>query len=190
MKLSKQRWGVALVALLLMLGIAAILLHKTYVYPTPETQSAFLQHYSPATVYAQFQCKARTSSLSIHEGGAAGDKSATHEKGFEDYFVIERGEWMPLMDSLAKDLADQLRVSGANVLDVAGDARDGFRLQYKSGNTVGSATIAPLEITDPGHPPQRLTQDQIPVHCKVDIHEEWFREKPGLITLKVSGEMR
>lgn len=190
MKLSRRGWAIALTALLLALTGALLVLHRPIVYATPETKSAFLQHYSPRTVEEQFLSRAQYISSSDSDGGEAGEKSAIHERGFNDYFVIKREDWMPLMESLAKNLADQLRASGAEIRDTAGDARRGFRLQYTLGNTVGYATVTPLDVIDPTHPPRHLTPDQIPVRCRVNIHEEWFRVKPGLITVRVSSEIR
>ena len=95
--------------------------------------------------------------------------------------------WMPLMEALAADMNQELREAGAQITSVSGDERQGFRFEYTSGNTIGSAAIRPLEFPDlQQQPPKCVRGNQVTARLQVSIREEWFKERPGLISVRVS----
>jgi len=51
------------------------------------------------------------------------------------------------MDALRDGVAAQLVGNRPHILSQIGEARTGFHFDYKLGKTVGSVTIAPLELT-------------------------------------------
>jgi hypothetical protein len=51
-------------------------------YPTPETESAFLKNYTPKSVIEQFEAH-ESSSYGRHSGGGAGRQFVTHTGGFD-----------------------------------------------------------------------------------------------------------
>jgi len=84
---------------------------------------------------------------------------------------------MPLMTAAAVDLTKELHQGGAELTSVSGDARQGFRFEYTSGNTIGSATIRPLEIPDLQQPrPKCMRGKEETARLQVAIREEWFKE--------------
>src|SRR5215472_18187232 len=99
-------------------------------YPTPETESAFLKNYTPKTVIERFQ--ANESSNYVHAGGgAAGLKFVTHTWGFQWSFAMSSEKWMPLMNALRDDVSAQLAQNDAQILGQSGNPRDGFHFEYK-----------------------------------------------------------
>lgn len=117
-------------------------------YPTPETESAFLKNYAPHGVPERFEC--RLPSSSMHESGSvAGRKFITHEAGFKWLFAMRSEKWMPLMNALSDDVSAQLLQNGAQILGTSGDPRSGFHFDYKLGKSVGTVRILPLAITPP-----------------------------------------
>jgi hypothetical protein len=170
------------------LAVVLVLHRHPLVYATPETESPFFKTYSAEPATNAFISERHVSAMSTHEGAAAGEISANHEKGFDYHFVIQRQNWMPLMRALASDIAEKLRESGAEVVDASGDPRQGFRFQYTSGNSVGNAEIAPLDIPDPSQtPPFCLRANETTVRLRVTIREEWFKTKPGLIRISIQS---
>ena len=192
MKRPRRWWIVGFVALCCAVAVTAIFRRQPLVYPTPETESAFYRQYSSEEAVKAAASKTENSSMALRDGGTAGAKSTTHDKAAEFHFVIERDRWMALMQSVADDVARQLRTTGAQILDSSGDARQGFHFEYVVGNTLGDATILPLEVPDPG-PIRRATPlcpKDVDVLLRVEIHEEWFKIKPGLITARITVQSR
>lgn len=150
-------------------------------YPTPETESAFLQHYSPERVISSF--KSNQSSASSHHYGssAGGRKYVTHNSGFESFFVMPPEKWMPLMDALKEDASKQLIGNGAQILAEGGDPKNGFRFDYKAGHVIGSVTILPLIIATPSSMRRAgpLPQGLVDVTARIDQTEMWFPRSPS-----------
>jgi hypothetical protein len=136
------------VGLLVLAGVFVLVRQHQLVYATPETESAFFQRYSLERTAKPFFSETQGSALGGGESAGAGERSATHQKDFDYHFVIKTENWMPLMMALAADVTKEFRQAGAEVTDVSGDARQGFRFEYVFGNTIGSAVILPLETPD------------------------------------------
>jgi len=156
---------------------------------TPETECAFLKNYTPTNVLNRFN--EGQVSYSGGRGAAAGHDSVTHTATFHGDFALCSEKFMPLMDALSHDVAAQLVGNGARILSQVGEAPAGFHFDYKLGQTVGSVTIAPLELT-PVEPARFLGHSMpvpncmVGVHTRIDVAEKWFPKDEGLIQVSVS----
>jgi hypothetical protein len=177
-----------LVGLLSIAGVVFALSRTRYLHPSPETKSAFFKSYTPDRALDSFQCNGSHSKASSQAGSKAGHEFVTERKEFEPALVIKAKNWMPLMSRLAHDVASQLTTQGSTILDQTGDARDGFRFDYTVGNTFGTVTIRPMEIIDPRSVTGEtgILPDEQAVRMHISIHEQWFKTKPGVITLEVT----
>jgi hypothetical protein len=201
MKFNKTKTLTAAALLSIAVGCTYVLFgmmgQASYVYPTPETQSAFLKNYTPEGVAARFA----STKYSFHEsmGGGpseAGREFATHERNFERYFVIQAKDWMPLMTALREDVSSQLVSQGIQIPDQTGDPRDGFQFQYNSGKTLGTVNVEPLKMVAPedaiGHltsgRPNTICEGEAAVKLRVSLQEKYFKHEPGLITVKLTAD--
>lgn len=160
-----------------------------YISPTPKSQSAFLRTYAPKEVIQRFIDNQQTSSDTYSEQSAGGWKFASHQRAFETLFVIRSKDWMPLMSTLQEDISSQLAGQGAQVLNQAGDARQGFHFDYKAGKTMGDVTLEPLKIdrTLPVSCAPETACGEIGVNLHIVIQEKWFRREPRVMSLRVDN---
>jgi hypothetical protein len=164
-------------ALLLIAVVAWIYIGKALtVYPTPETESAFLKTYSPNSTIEQFK-DAWVASMSSGRVAAAGSGFATHEEDFEPVVVIRNADWVALIQTLRNDVALQLAVQNAEILEESGAIDSGFRIRYALGKSEGTVTLGPLQIL---HGSQ-LGTGRIPyktaVRVRIRIQEKWIKGK-------------
>lgn len=162
--------------------------HLNTLYPTPETESAFLKNYTPKSVMDRFDAEGG-SSVMHHSGGGAGRKFVTHTGGFEWYFSIRTEKWMPLMNALRDDVSAQLADNGAHILGQSGDARDGFHFEYKVGKSIGTLTILPLAQTSLIHRATPLCNGLVDVTAHIEQTETWFPKEPGTIMVSVNDNL-
>lgn len=186
--MKTRRFLIALSVPLLTVGIIAVpivwdRLHT--LYPTAETESAFIKNYTPRTVIEQFEDKQTSSSFSDHRGAGAGRKFVTHTDGFDGYFALRSEKWMTLMNALRDDVAAQLVGNGAQILSQSGDAREGFHFGYKLDKSVGSLTIFPLEQTSLMH--RGLPNGVVDTHTSIELTEKWFPKDSGMIQARVTA---
>ena len=190
MKLRK-RWLFLGGAILIVAGALVLARQHQLVYATPETESAFFQRYELEPIAKPFFSEKHVSALAGGESAGAGERSATHDKNFDYHFVIQTANWMPLMNAVAANMTDELRRTGADLISVSGDERQGFRYEYISGNTMGTAEIRPLEIPDlQQQRPKCMRGNEATARLRVTIREEWFKEKPGLMRVSVQSDVR
>jgi hypothetical protein len=156
-------------------------------YPTPETESAFLKNYTPKTVIERFQAD-QSSWYGQHSGGAAGRKFVTHTAGFDWYFPMRSEKWIPLMNALRDDVSAQLAHDGAQILSQSGDARDGFHFEYKLSRSIGRLTISPLSTTSLIHRATPLAPGLLDVTVRIEQTETWFPKAPGTIVIRVNDD--
>jgi hypothetical protein len=164
--------------------------HFSYIYPTPETESAFMKNYSPKTVIEQFQRKNEGANQTNTVSAGAGREFASHESVFESRFVIKSSDWMPLLLALDDDLSSQLSRQGAEILTHTGEPRDGYNTQYRTDKSLGEVVLEPLRlisVTSLSGPRAILQDDEQAVDLRITIREKWFKTKPGMITVKVSS---
>jgi hypothetical protein len=177
-------------SLLVLAGLALLAflysLHSFVVHPTQQMESAFLKTYNPAPDLERFQTNLRGAQWSSRMNAAAGRQFATHDKSFHGQLAIDPKNWMPLMVSLSESLSTQLANDGAEILSRSGDPRDGFRLDYKMGKSLGSAVISPLDLGT------SATQSggELNVTVNISIEEKWFPKEPGVIGVRVSDNAR
>lgn len=159
-------------------------------YPTPETESAFLKNYTPKSVIEHFQSN-ESSSNTHHSGGEAGRKFVSHEAGFEWFFAVRSEKWMPLMNALRDNVAAQLVGNGAQILSQSGDSRAGFHFDYKLGKSVGSLTILPLAIISPRliHRAAALPEGTVDATARIELTERWFPKEPGTIQISFNNSI-
>jgi hypothetical protein len=161
---------------------------KHMLYPRPETESAFLQHYTPERVISRFKAN-ESSGFGHHLSSAAGQKYVRRDAGFDSSFVMCPAKWMPLMNALQEGASQQLVANGAHILTQTGDPRTGFRFDYKAGHVIGSLTILPLIIGTPSnmHRATQLPAGLVDVTARIDQTEMWFPKDPGMIQISVAN---
>ncbi len=159
-------------------------------YPTPETESSFLENYTPQRMIEQFECDL-PSSHGHHSSGEAGREFVTHNAGFESFFAMRSEKWTPLMQALNDDVSAQLTENGAQILSPSGDPRSGFHFDYKLGKSIGTLTISPLAITPPSsiHRGAELPAGTVDVTAEIQAAEKWFPEEPGTIQVSLSSSV-
>ena len=142
-------------------------------YPAPENESAFLRTYSLKRVVLSYIDPPGGTSEGYGSGGEAGMSSVKHTADFEEYFTLRSEQKGPLIEAVDCDLGQQLRTNGAKILSQNGDISTGFKFRYRSGNSLGSVTIHPVE---PGKVQRNmpLAQGLEDVGVRVEIEEEWF----------------
>ena len=173
-----------------LLCLIALLDHFSYIYPTPETESAFLKNYSPKNVIEQFQRKNEGANQTSSVSAAAGRKFASHESVFESRFVINSRDWMPLVVALDNDLLSQLSQEGAQIMGETGDPREGYRIEYQAEKTFGDVVVEPLKLISVASVSGAravLPDDEQAVGVRITIQEKWFKAKPGIISVRVSN---
>jgi hypothetical protein len=164
--------------------------HLYLLYPTPETESAFLKNYTPKNVIEQFAVEEVGSSYGHHSGGEAGHKFVTHTGGFDWHFAMRSEKWMPLMNALRDDVSTQLVGNGAQILSHSGDPCDGFHFEYKLGKSVGTLTISPLQTDSRIYRATPLGDGLVDVTARVEQTERWFPKEPGTIMISVNDDPR
>jgi hypothetical protein len=185
-----SRRKLIVLSLLALVGLAvfvpAILQRLLTVYPTPETESAFLKNYTPEPAVDQFRMKESDGQWGSTVTAGAGREFASHQRTFSGRIAIDPKNWVSLMSSVSDDLSVQLSRYGAQILDQSGDARDGFRVNYKVGKTFGHVVISPLAVekVQPGF------SGKLQVSVDVSVEEKWFPKAPGLIMFRVAGSAR
>lgn len=174
----------------LLLTIGWLTWDSVHSYPaTSETESAFFKNYTPANVLNRFNDGQGASGSG--RGAAAGRDSVTHTANFEGYFALCSEKFMPLMDALSDDVVAQLAANGAQILSQIGVAQAGFHFDYKLGKTLGSVTIAPLQLT-PDLNSQRNPRPNcmVNVQTRVDVAEKWMSKEPGLVQVSVNNSIQ
>ena len=195
-QMKSSRVSIALYFLLLSALLVAVgwrTWDSVHMYPaTPETESAFLKNYTPANVLNPFNDG--QASYSKGRGDEAGYEAVTHTANFEGYFALCSEKFMPLMDALRDDVAAQLVGNGASILSQIGVAQAGFHFDYKLGKTLGSVTIAPLQLTpDLVGTLSRSTPQancMVSVQTRVDVTEKWFAQEPSLIQVSANNSIQ
>jgi hypothetical protein len=190
MRVGKLRIGFWILLLSVCTAGGAVLIweHTHMLYPAPENESAFLQHYTPEHVISRFQAK-ESSNSGHHASSSAGRKYVSREAGFECNFAMSSDKWMALMEALDEDASQQLAASGAQILDHSGDPRNGFRFDYKAGHVIGSLTI--LQLAPSGfHRVAPLPAGVAYVTARIEQTELWFPKEPGTIQISVTDRSR
>src|ERR1700733_8415701 len=111
--------SIVLWMLLLSVGLVFFLrafLNRHTVYPTPETESAFLKNYAPRSVVAPFESKQFTSRGRAHQTPQPRRGFATHQGPFQGKVAIRPEKWMSLVTALSDDVSTQLLRDGAQIL--------------------------------------------------------------------------
>lgn len=142
-------------------------------YATPETESAFLENYTPQHVIERYQCNGSSSRVG-GSGGGAGKDFVTHQASFDWFFAMRYDKLIPLMTALNDDLAAQLNLNGAQMLSHGGDARTGFHYDYRLGKSIGQVIIRPVSLDSAIHRAMPLPKCMVDVATKVELAEKWY----------------
>jgi hypothetical protein len=155
-------------------------------YPTPDTESAFLKNYTPKSVIEHFEAT-DSSSYTRHSGGGAGRKFVTHSAGFDWHFEMRSENWLPLMTALRDDASAQLVGNGAQILIQSGNSRDGFHFEYKLGKSLGTLTISPLEKDSLIRRRAPLPEGVVDLTAHIEQNEMWFPKEPGTTQISINN---
>lgn len=161
------------IVLLCSLILRSVIANAGIVYPTPETQTAFLRSYTPADTLAPFSLEG--SQLSGPGGSSAGRGCAFHQKALEAWLVIAPGKEHELIAAVQQDLRSRLGSEGAHIVTDTGDISQGFRFDYLSGKSEGRVVVDPLVIVDPETvtgPGSR--PGEMGVNLRLQITETWY----------------
>jgi hypothetical protein len=141
---------------------------------TPETESAFLKHYSSQHVIERFKCNWPSAGEGPSLVGEAGSDSVIHRSETIWYFAMRSDSQLLLMTALNDDVSVQLTQNGAQILRRSGDPHTGFHFDYKLAKTIGTVTISPVELSSNMHRAMRLPPGIVDVRAKVELSEKWF----------------
>jgi hypothetical protein len=145
------------------------------VYPTPETQSAFLKSYLPVEVIERFDGH-QGSSRGDGVGSGAGRGFASHSRTVDFYFVT-RPENTPLIANALRDNA-VLALKGAKMRLVdQSEIREGeYRVHYAGGKTEGTLTIEPVVADATVRRRMPLPPGFQDVKAEIRIEEKWVKK--------------
>jgi hypothetical protein len=162
----------------LFVGIAVLaseIDRSSYVYPTPETQSAFLKSYSSAPVVERLKAKQSSSSQNSRDS-SAGREFATHHAEEEQYFVMASELKAFLLAAVKDDICHKLVEHGARITGKT-DSPAGFEVRYDLGKSKGIVALDPLQNVDP-----KILMGSVPVPIsneafvlRVRIAETWSK---------------
>ena len=164
--------------------------HERLVYPTPESESAFIKNYSPENAIKPFQADG-SSGFGHHYGGGAGHDYVTRTGGFDVTFVSHADLFAPLQQALIDDASKQLRTYGAIVKIQGRDPEGNYCFLYTLGKSLGSIKIFPVTAAPPGTV-QRVTPLKaglLDTRARIEQKELWFPQPPSFdpITLLASN---
>ena len=152
--------------------------HFSYVYPTPETESAFLKTYTAAPLIDRFKAM-QSSTWQGSADAAAGRKFVSRHKEEEHYFVIETGLELPLIGAMKDDISDKLTQQGARIISQA-NSPAGFEVRYELGQSRGIIALDPVQGVD-----VRMIMGRVPMPPKTEaimlrirIAETWSKSAP------------
>ncbi|HVZ19048.1 MAG TPA: hypothetical protein VG897_18165 [Terriglobales bacterium] len=160
----------------LLVGVAVVqhvIVTAGTVYATPETQSRFLQTYSPDRTIAAFKLNDDSSS-STGQSSGSGQGLATYQRLFYVNFFIKSGDTEAISKALIQDASEQLLNSGAKIVSTENPGGGRVLLRYSSGLTKGEIVIEPLKIGYWYRPiPSKPPADRLPVTARVNIDEKY-----------------
>lgn len=152
--------------------------HFLYVYPTPETESAFLKTYTAAPVIERFKAM-QSSTWQGSADATAGRKFVSRHKEEEHHFVIETGLETPLIGAMKDDISAKLNQQGARIISQT-NFPAGFEVRYELGQSRGIIALDPVQGVD-----VRMIMGRIPMSPKTEaimlrvrIAETWSKSAP------------
>jgi hypothetical protein len=148
--------------------------------PTPETQSAFLKGYSPASTIARFSIEGSGAQQSAPGGSSAGRGCAFHKKEFISLFVIASGNSAPLMADVERDIKSNLahqdaRIVGTHIREL--NHAESFQFDYAADRSIGIVTVDPIVVVDPTlvGGPHGIAPGETAVKLHIWITETWYK---------------
>jgi hypothetical protein len=174
---SRQLLKILLIVLpilfLCVLILRVIVSDAEIVYPSPETQSAFLRSYTLAEAIAPLS--PLRSQLSGPD--SAGRGCAFHQRESQSWLLIASGNSPALMAAVRQDLESRLSRDGSQIVAEKGNASERFQYDYAVGKTKGSVIVDPLVIADAASVAGQagLRPGQLAVKLHVQISETWYK---------------
>jgi len=163
--------------------------HFYTLYPTPESETAFLKHYTPKLVIEKFREPNESLANGQHKGDQAGPEFVTHTAGFDWHFAMRTDRWEPLMNALREDALTQLQANGANILRQSGDPHSGFHFDYRIGKSIGTLAILPLSLDSQVHRVMALPKGTVDVLACIEQTERWFPKESENVVANNSETM-
>jgi hypothetical protein len=164
-------------ALILVLAGVAVNAVASYgmVYPTPETQSAFLKGYLPVEVIERFD---------EHQGSSRGDGvTSGARRGFAshsrtvDFYFVTRPQNAPLIaNALRDDAVLALKGAKMRVADQGEIREGGYRVHYAGEKTEGTLTIEPVVANETLRRRMPLSPGLQDVKAEIRIEEKWEKK--------------
>lgn len=143
------------------------------VYPTSETESAFLRSYAITDAI-----KSGIPYRSSESGpDSAGRGCASHQREFQSWFALESGNEAGVMTEVRRDLESRLRRTGSQITLEKGNPREGFQFEYATGSIKGTVTVDPLAILDATSVAGKagLPFGQTAFTLRVRVSETWYK---------------
>lgn len=151
----------------------AVVRNADVVYPSSETESAFLSSYTITNVIKSGI--ALRSSLSGPD--SAGRGCAFHEREFQSWFAIGSRDEAGVMTEVRQDLESRLSRTGSQITLEKGNPREGFQFEYATGSIKGTVTVDPLAIQDSTAVAGKagLPFGQTAFNLRVRVSETWYK---------------
>lgn len=162
---------IALPILLLCVALFRIVVAKGgMVYPSPETESAFLKGYTLASAIVPGSPLAS----GVSGPDSANHGCASHQREFQFWVAIPHGSDLAVMAAVRRDIESRLTRQGSQIIGASGDLRTGFQYDYAVGKTKGSVFIDPLVLADSTFAGQ-AGPGKLTVKLQVRISETWYK---------------
>lgn len=132
---------------ILCLGVVTfrvVMRNAEVVYPSSETESAFLRSYTLTN--AMKSGIPLWSSLSGPD--SAGRGCAFHQREFQYCFAIGSRNEAGVMTEVLQDLESRLSLEGSQIIMEKDNPRQGFQFEYATGSSKGTVTVDPVVIQD------------------------------------------
>ena len=190
----KRRLSIILLVVALATVTGAALVHfesSRLLYPTPDTESAFLKNYSPEAAIKPFLSDFGWSSSGGHDGGSGHDY-VTHRGRFELHGVMRPEMFVPLQRALINDVPLQLRAYGAQIIVEKDSPLGVHSVDYQLGKSIGRVMILPVTTG-----PSDVTRHAVPLPAgvvdamiRIRQSELWFPKEPGPSQIALLDSMR
>lgn len=142
------------------------------VVPGPENESAFLRDYHEGNALERFYLPNEPCTWGSSHGSNSDNHYVRHSLDFQSDCIIKTNLKKHLVDAIQAEISRRLELTHASVTKKHEEPNGGYSYTYKSGNSVGSIMVDPLE-----HPfAQRdkpLPEDLEDVRIKLRMEEKW-----------------
>jgi hypothetical protein len=139
--------------------------------PGPENESAFLRDYHPGNALRRFYLPNEPCTWGSSHGSNSDNHYVHHSLDFQSDCIIKTNLKKQLVDVIQAEISRR-QLTHAYVTQKHEEPNGGYSYTYKSGNSVGSIMVDPVE-----HPfvqrDRPLPEDLEDVRIKLRIEEKW-----------------